>query len=146
MPLADDHHSSVVTGLAGLVISGIQRFTAIGQLGAKEHDIESAFTQSMVAKLTRQYPDIIIYHDQDSQFNGVNGINSVHIHVECSLDFFSWTQGYEVQVFDSGTFTAVGDGGYLNWCFGGNYERNGNTVTFNSIVSKSCASIHRHHR
>jgi hypothetical protein len=143
--LANDHHSSVVTGLAGLVISGIQEFITIGQLDAKEHDIESAFTQSMVAQLTRQYPDknIIIYHDQDSQFNGVN---SVHIHVECSLDFFSWTQGYEVQVFDSGTFTLVGDGGYLNWCFGGNYERNGNTVTFNPIAGKFSATIYPHHR
>jgi hypothetical protein len=134
--LADYSHHTVIVGIAALVEQSIQELINIGQLDAQEHATESAFTQSMVAQLSRQYPDknVIIYHDQDSQFNGVN---AVHQHVECDLSFFSTTQGYEVEVFDSGTFTLVGDGGYLNWCFGGNYDRNGNSVTFNPIAGQS---------
>jgi hypothetical protein len=126
-----------IVAVAGLVIQSIQELINISQLDAQEHAAESAYTQALVAQLTRQYPDknVIVYHDQDSQFNGVN---AVHQHVELNLGFFSTTQGYEVQIFDSGTFTLVGDGGYLNWCFGGNYDRNGNFVQFNPISGKSC--------
>jgi hypothetical protein len=126
----------VIVSVAALVEQSIQELINIGQLVAQEHATESAFTQALVAQLTRQYPDknVVVYHDQDCKFNGVN---AVHQHVECNLSFFSTTQGYEVQIFDSGTFTLVGDGGYLNWCFGGNYNRNGNFVQFNQISGNS---------
>ncbi|KAH7416493.1 hypothetical protein KP509_14G094200 [Ceratopteris richardii] len=37
---------------------------------------------------------------------------------------------YKVYVFKEGTFTLLGDGGYENWCFGCNFERDGKHVTF----------------
>ncbi|MEV0782672.1 hypothetical protein AB0I52_06735 [Streptomyces sp. NPDC050423] len=43
------------------------------------------------------------------------------------------TQGsatYRVLAFKSGTIVNRGDGGWLNWGFGGWYTRSGNTVTF----------------
>ena len=33
------------------------------------------------------------------------------------------TQGYEIYIFDSGEFFREGDGGFTNWCFGGNFKR-----------------------
>eukprot|EP00250_Pteridium_aquilinum_P006804 c16647_g1_i1 orf=96-584(-) len=37
---------------------------------------------------------------------------------------------YKVYVFKKGTFTLLADGGYENWCFGGNFKREGKYVTF----------------
>ncbi|AXG79406.1 stress protein [Streptomyces paludis] len=37
---------------------------------------------------------------------------------------------YRILVFESGTFTNKGDGGYINWAFRGWFERNGMTVNF----------------
>lgn len=92
----------------------------------------------MVTSLRNTYPNknVIVYHDQDSQTNFVNG---VHSHQELNLPDGPETQGYEIYVFDSGTFTLAGDGGYLNWCFAGDYDRDGEstTVTFNTIEDTS---------
>lgn len=37
---------------------------------------------------------------------------------------------YEIVVFESGYLVNLGDGGYINWCFEGNFDRSGETVTF----------------
>lgn len=37
---------------------------------------------------------------------------------------------YEVTVFRKGSLISLGDGGYINWCFDGNFERLGKTVEF----------------
>ncbi|MFI5618640.1 stress protein [Streptomyces sp. NPDC051567] len=37
---------------------------------------------------------------------------------------------YRVLVFESGTFTNHGDGGWINWAFRGWFDRNGGNVTF----------------
>ncbi|RDW67047.1 hypothetical protein BP5796_09796 [Coleophoma crateriformis] len=97
-----------------------------------QHAAESQYTQSMVAQLRREYPDknVIIYHDQDSHVEFDS--SAVHEHQEFDIGL-GMTEGYEIYVFDSGSFTLVGDGGYLNWCLGGDFDRNGNDVTFNQI-------------
>ena len=79
-----------------------------------QHAAESNFTQQLVERLRTNHPakNCIVYHDQDSQTNFVNG---VHQHYELNLPDGPQTQGYEIYVFDSGTFTLVGDGGYINW-------------------------------
>jgi hypothetical protein len=145
MLLTNYSNLSAIFGLVGIVESGIEDLINLGKLDAEEHAVESAFTQQMVRELRSKYPNknVLIYHDQKSKFNGVN---VAHQHVECSLDFFTTTQGYEVDVFDSGTFTLVGDGGYINWCFDGNYVHDGNSVTFNPITSKSCIFTHHHYQ
>jgi len=39
--------------------------------------------------------------------------------------------GYEINVFDEGTFTLHGDGGYLNWAYSGCIKsRDGNYIEF----------------
>ena len=40
---------------------------------------------------------------------------------------------YDVHVFRKGTLVNLGDGGYINWCFSGNYDRTGMSVRFSEI-------------
>lgn len=93
-----------------------------------QHDAENQFTQSTVQNLNSQYPNmnVMIYHDTDSKFNFPNG---QHTHYELDIGL-GFTEGYEIWVFEQGTFDKVGDGGYINWCFSGNFNRNGNHVDF----------------
>lgn len=42
---------------------------------------------------------------------------------------------YEVTVFQNGNMTLLGDGGYINWCFEGNFDRMDNHVQFNPITA-----------
>jgi hypothetical protein len=41
---------------------------------------------------------------------------------------------YETVVFRSGHLTRLGDGGYINWCFEGNFERMDNFVVFKDVA------------
>jgi hypothetical protein len=95
----------------------------------QQDDAVEQFTAGVVAKLAIQFPNknILMYHNADSQFSGVN-VN--HRHVEMNLHSLGKTQGYEVQIFDSGTFTLEGDGGFINWRIDGNFKRSGNFVQF----------------
>jgi hypothetical protein len=43
---------------------------------------------------------------------------------------------YEVCVFQKGTMTLLGDGGYINWCFEGNFNRMENHVEFNPLPAE----------
>jgi hypothetical protein len=40
---------------------------------------------------------------------------------------------YDVVVFRKGKLKRFGDGGYINWCFEGNFDRLDDVVTFNEI-------------
>lgn len=53
----------------------------------------------------------------------------LHFHIELK-PFILGTVGYEIYVFKHGWFTLLGDGGYDNWCFGGNFKRDGKSVQF----------------
>ena len=55
--------------------------------------------------------------------------DAVHVHQELDIGL-GFTQGYEIWVFDSGTFSRAGDGGFINWAFGGCFTANGADVTF----------------
>ncbi len=98
---------------------------------------EQQFTKSTVDKLAQMYPgkNIMMVHSA----HDANFVNSAQTHVELKL-VLSFTQGYDVYVFDSGTFTLKGDRGFENWCFIGNYNwdsvHNGNFVSFSKIPSK----------
>jgi hypothetical protein len=86
----------------------------------------------MIRQLTLEYPDknVIIYHNQDStvDFQGES-----HDHFELDIGVLSFTKGYETYVFDSGTFTRAGEGGFINWSFAGNFVQNDNVVVFSPI-------------
>jgi hypothetical protein len=86
----------------------------------------------MIRQLTLEYPDknVIIYHNQDStvDFQGES-----HNHFELDIGVLGFTKGYETYVFDSGTFTRAGEGGFINWSFAGNFVQNDNVLVFSPI-------------
>jgi hypothetical protein len=92
---------------------------------------QASFTQGVCQYLSSEYPtkNVLIYHNQTAIFNGVN---SVHRSLE--LPFYSKNKTYEIQLFDSGTFTLAGDSGYHNWAFCGNWSHNGASVKFNPLA------------
>ncbi|KAJ9612273.1 hypothetical protein H2200_003870 [Cladophialophora chaetospira] len=103
---------------------------------ANQHAVESNFTQTTVDKLRDHYPtmNVMVFHNQDS-YTDFNGGNHTHYELDIGsiLGIIHRTQGYEIWVFDSGDFELAGDGGYVNWCFDGDYDRKGNDVTFYSM-------------
>ncbi len=100
-----------------------------------DHDNESAFTQSTAAQLRKNYPDknvMVVHGNHDA--SGL--VNSVHNHVELPVQVPN-TKGYETYVFDYGDFNMMGDGGFINWCFMGNFDRTGaGRVSFHPIQSE----------
>lgn len=74
-------------------------------------------TQLMVDHFTRAFPDknCIVCHSP--HVRSLNGM--VHDHIE--LPQKVGTIGYEIYVFDDGEFTNLGDGGFNNWAFSGNF-------------------------
>ncbi len=106
----------------------------ISDIDTAQHDAESQFTQVMLSNLMAQYPcsNVIIYHDGDCGYSLVNDQNAF---VEFDIGL-GMTQGYYINVFDSGIFTLVGDGGWLNWAYGGNYVQDGNDLTFSTMCSR----------
>ena len=103
----------------------------------------------MVASIANQYPskNCIVFHDQSSTFSFCtffifchgyppfasgwlsSAPDAVHVHQELNIGL-GFTQGYEIWVFDSGTFSRAGDGGFINWAFEGCFTANGADVTF----------------
>ncbi|EME87064.1 uncharacterized protein MYCFIDRAFT_210681 [Pseudocercospora fijiensis CIRAD86] len=83
------------------------------------YDQASQFTQDTVVRLAAKYPtkNILMYHDQDSTYKLYG---AQHQHVEFDLAAPLGTMGYEIWIFDHGTFQRAGDGGYLNWAYIGN--------------------------
>jgi hypothetical protein len=118
---------------------------AIGKLvhtiDDEDHNKEIAFTQQFVARARQNHPgkNVLIVHPNHS----ANFVNSTTGHTELPLGpgghptSFSHdpppprSQGYTWYVFDSGSFKLEGDGGYENYCYAGNYQKNSDgSITF----------------
>lgn len=111
--------SSLCVGIANLVTGQIQK--AQGNDNAKR----SAFTQQFVQQASQQYPgyNVVICHNQCV----VNGPQVVHQHYELGMTV--GTCGYDVFFSPKGkefTFTNLGDGGFINWAYEGEFDRPGN--------------------
>lgn len=119
---------SVPLVLADLLANVINLITQ--GIDSSEHDKEEAFTQAVCAKVREQLPtmNVMVVHGSFTS----NFVNATHQHVELPLTA-PRTMGYEIYAFTSGTFTLQTDGGFINWCFGGNFNRDGNNVTFFDI-------------
>jgi hypothetical protein len=125
---------SVVQGIyAGLKAA----FAGINFVGNEIHNEEIAFTQQFVGRLSAKFPNknIMVVHPAHT----ANFVNSTTGFVELPLvhrvQFQGGdgvpTQGYNWYVFDSGTFKLEGDGGFENYCYTGNYQKNSDgTITF----------------
>lgn len=93
------------------------------------------FTQSTVKHFRTLFPDYNCLVIDNVWKHIVSLENFKHHHVEIPRDLFG-THGFDIYVFESGLVTKGGDGGFINWCFGGKYIRNGNQVKFISMKKK----------
>ncbi|RXW23738.1 hypothetical protein EST38_g2125 [Candolleomyces aberdarensis] len=131
-----DLEPRAAAAVARLVVQGvIEVVKAIkGQI---EHDKgrRGAHTSEFIAKSMAKFPqwNWVICHTKHSyKFDGTKGNDWFHRHEEFPVAFGK-TIGYEIYWFKSGTFTRSGDGGYLNWAYGGNIKNksgDGKVVTF----------------
>lgn len=113
-------------GIAGLAL-GVTSF--VKSLQASDNEKRAAFTQRMIAELSQKHPgyNFVITHHRSSK---AEGPGVVHNHVE--LPMAVGTCGYEIFGSPKGQpfrFMLNGDGGYINWAFGGDFNRDGNTLT-----------------
>ncbi|WPG97941.1 Hypothetical protein R9X50_00072400 [Acrodontium crateriforme] len=113
--------ADIIANITNLIVQGID---------ASEHEKEEQFTQQVCEQVRQQLPtmNVMVVHGQFTS----NFVNATHQHVELPLTA-PRTMGYEIFAFTSGTFTLQGDGGFINWCFDGNFNRDGNNVTFFEI-------------
>ena len=89
-----------------------------------------AFTQQYISNINQQYPNYnaVISHNGGT----IEGNNVVHQHVELGMAVGSC--GYEVYLSPKGQhfkFVRNGDGGFINWAYGGDFNRDGSTITAN---------------
>ncbi len=83
-------------------------------------------TKEIVHHLRRSYPsyNVMVVHSKHMK----DFEKCKHTHIEIPL--FFGTYGYEIYVFKRGHFTLLGDGGYINWHFAGNYKRYKKRIIF----------------
>jgi hypothetical protein len=94
------------------------------------HAHQREFTTSFVEGARQQYPEwnvVITCQNTDRHF-----ADEIHQNTEVDLGIFG-KRHYDVYFCSSGDFTRFGDGGFENWCFNGNYSRDGDHVTFYPI-------------
>ncbi|KAL2610475.1 hypothetical protein R1flu_029048 [Riccia fluitans] len=95
-------------------------------------DRESAIG-SIVNHLRAAHPDKNVMVCHPPHLPSLNNASKMHLELNTGL---VGTTGVDVYVFDDGIFTNLGDGGFINWCFDGNFVRdedNPNMVTFSVI-------------
>jgi hypothetical protein len=114
--------TSLCVGVANLVTGQVQRAQG------NDNDKRTAFTQQFVQQASGQYPDynVVICHPQHQ----ANGPQVIHQHYELGMTV--GTCGYDVYFSKKGqafTFNNQGDGGFINWAFEGEFDRNGNQLT-----------------
>ncbi|RXW11247.1 hypothetical protein EST38_g9660 [Candolleomyces aberdarensis] len=104
----------VAQGIISLVENILQRIE--DDKGAR-----SEYTQDFIELAIAQYPNynwVICHTKHSTAFDGAQGEDWDHDHQEFPV--FLGTIGYEIYWFRSGTFVREGDGGFLNWAYGGN--------------------------
>jgi hypothetical protein len=119
-------NAGFATGILGASVGVIN---LIWNAQRNDNDKRSAFTQRMIAELSQNFPDenFVITHHRSST---AEGPCVTHQHVE--LPMIVGTCGYEIFASPKGQpfrFELNGDGGYINWAFGGEFHRDGNTLT-----------------
>ncbi|OQV05469.1 hypothetical protein CLAIMM_10202 [Cladophialophora immunda] len=116
---------------AGIVDVGVALVGAIWDTGA-DKDYRSSWTQVQIGDMSSSNPGknvmcVFTKHDASGLINRQMTVR------ECTCPNSGSVLTYSCYVFDSGPFVLQGDGGYLNWCFAGNFIRNGNNVNFSPL-------------
>jgi uncharacterized low-complexity protein len=108
-----------------------------------DNEGSAAQVQSLVSEMRRCYPDynVMAMHSEQGGhwadepdtmvYQDRYRLNSPEYYDdEQGSDIESGRAVFDVYVFDNGTFNNDGDGGYTNWNFYGDFERDGSEVTF----------------
>jgi hypothetical protein len=116
--------ASVIKGvveLAGAVAQEVMSFQK------NDNEKRERFTQQFVQDASGKYPgyNVVIVHPQHS----ASGAQVIHQHYE--LPMTVGTCGYEIYFSPKGkafSFENKGDGGFINWAFAGEFNRNGGNL------------------
>jgi len=109
---------SVARGVATL--AGIPKDLGIIANITGENDFfKSYFTQGYVSTYRKSYPHrnvIVVHGPYNYALSNVRDL-------PYTLPLIGDTFDFRILIFDSGTFVRLGDGGFTNWAFGGNFTR-----------------------
>ncbi|RXW19742.1 hypothetical protein EST38_g6102 [Candolleomyces aberdarensis] len=120
----------------GLVVEGIVQLVQY-VLGRIEEDKGSRedYTRDFVENAMKEFPGynwVICHVAHQIQFDGVEGQDWGRDHAEFPV--LLGTIGYDIYWLKSGTFVKTGDGGYINWAYGGNVLSRTDTSDSSTVV------------
>jgi hypothetical protein len=125
-------YAKAVAQVVKVAVKGIQKIIEVikGKI-EKDKTRRSQFTSDFIKDAMAKYRGwnwVICHTKHKTNFKGEHH----HRHEEFKVSFGK-TIGYEIYWFKAGTFERQGDGGYLNWSYGGNIaskSKDGKTITF----------------
>jgi len=132
----EDLEARQIGDAIGIAADIADLITAIINAANEDDTKRSTFTQDTVAQSQKKWPSYnwVICHVQYSyDFQGNQNTDWGKSHSELPLSWFGMTIGYDLFWFKSGTFTRLGDGGYINWAYYGTVtsrENDGSIVHF----------------
>jgi hypothetical protein len=95
------------------------------------NDLRRCFPDYNVVAMTSEQASHWVDKPKTMVYHGRYRLNSNEFtEDEKGDDIASGRAVFDVYVFDKGTFSNDGDGGDINWAFYGNFQRNGQQVTF----------------
>ncbi|KIJ90964.1 hypothetical protein K443DRAFT_14790 [Laccaria amethystina LaAM-08-1] len=114
----------------------IDFFEGLIDTANEDNSKRSNFTKDVVTQSHQKWPHynwVICHVKYETAFDGKQNTDWGKTHQELPLSWFDMTIGYDLYWFKSGTFTRVGDGGYINWAYDGavtSTENDGKIVHF----------------
>jgi hypothetical protein len=123
--------------IAGAVMVGVAAIAAAVVIKAAisaDNDKRAKFTLQFVTSSSKKFPqwNVVICHPGQKVTPDQNAPNSYVRHRHIELGMSVGTCGYDVYYSPMGKpfqFVNQGDGGYINWAYYGQFNRNGNTIT-----------------
>ncbi|KAF8896147.1 hypothetical protein BD779DRAFT_1667989 [Infundibulicybe gibba] len=136
--LALDEDSVGRRGVAQPARDALKIIQAVLRESRKDNAARSEFTKNMISSLRNAYPSfnfVICHTAHKHQWDGALGPDWGHWHQEFDIQV-GGTIGYEIYYARSGWFKRQGDGGFLNWAYGGKVVGNsegGSRIVFGRI-------------
>ncbi|KAF8875936.1 hypothetical protein BD779DRAFT_1678038 [Infundibulicybe gibba] len=106
--------------VAGILVDAVKLVDKLIKILDGDKSARGEYTKSLVTGVRTCYPyfNVVVCHEQhDFKWDGVEGKDWLHQHKEFDIKAGGAIQ---MSIARSGTFRNHGDGGYLNWAYGGN--------------------------
>ena len=107
----------------------LRKADKIAELSASGfHDNRDQGTRDLVQMACKEFPqhNVMVIYTKHS-LSEMEACTHSEITMRGPL---GWPVAMQVYVFKSGIIENLGDGGYINWAFDGNWERSGQSVKF----------------